>query len=172
MWTPADLRSARRPRGACAREPAVCNLPERCRMDGARAAAPCTVLHRPPMALARAGDPRRHLIRAAHRLRVAAPAAGLPALEHGASLVLAPVAGRRVRAPRSRPYDGRPGPGRTRGQPDRLCHGRASGALGRRGGGRRARLRSSPASRRSQTPRADRHRRPPARSWDLHRRPS
>ena len=74
--------------------------PRRHVIDGACAAAPCTIQHRPPMALARARDPRRHPIRAAHRLRVAAPAAGLPAWEHGASLVLAPVAGRRVRAPR------------------------------------------------------------------------
>lgn len=92
-------------------------------MDGTRAAAPCTVQHRPPLALARAHRPRQHPIRAAHRLRVAAPAAGLPALEHDASLVLAPVEGRRVRAPRSRPHDGRSGAGRTRGQSDRLYRG-------------------------------------------------
>ena len=39
MWTPATLRSARRPHRPCMREPAVCNLPDRRWMGGAHAAA-------------------------------------------------------------------------------------------------------------------------------------
>ena len=47
-------------------------------MGGARAAAAWTVQHRAPITLARARDPRSLPVRAAHRLRVAAPATRVP----------------------------------------------------------------------------------------------
>lgn len=87
---------------------------------------------------------------AAHRLRLAAPAAGLAALVDGPSLVPAALVGGCVRAPRSRARHDRTRAGRARGQLDRQHSRRAGCPFGRCRRGGRELLRSGAARGRAQ----------------------
>ncbi|UZO94954.1 Transposase (plasmid) [Roseomonas mucosa] len=81
-----------RPRAACARLPALCNVPDRCRVGPGRAllAKPCKDRTTPVLADAAGGrcDP----LRAPYRLRLGASAPRLPAARDRAPLVPAPLA--------------------------------------------------------------------------------
>ena len=117
----------RRPGAACAPDPALRNVLDRCRVVSRSAVPAATSRLRTATALANADGVRRHSLRAAHGLRVAAPSTGLPALGDDAALVSPLGAHGHLRAHRSCSCYGRPG---TDG-PGGLAHGRRGGCAGR-----------------------------------------